>query len=90
MFTVADTGIGIEPGQLAAIFQPFTQADSSSTRRYAGTGLGLTISQSLAALLHGSLGVQSRPGAGSSFTLTIPAVLPALHENDSAALAHRS
>jgi PAS domain S-box-containing protein len=90
MFTVADTGIGIAPDQQAAIFQPFTQADSSSTRRYAGTGLGLTISQHLAALLHGSLSVQSRPGAGSTFTLSVPAVLPAPEESASPALAHRS
>lgn len=90
VFTVADTGIGIEPDQIATIFQLFTQADSSSTRRYAGTGLGLTISQHLAALLHGRLSVQSRPGAGSTFTLTVPAMLLTAHANAAPALAHRS
>lgn len=90
VFSVADTGIGIEPDQLATIFLPFTQADTSSTRRYAGTGLGLAISQHLTALLHGSLSVHSRPGQGSTFSLSVPAILPAPLESAGPALAHRS
>ncbi|HYF66266.1 MAG TPA: ATP-binding protein, partial [Herpetosiphonaceae bacterium] len=90
VFSVADTGIGIDSDQLATIFLPFTQADNSSTRRYAGTGLGLAISQHLTALLRGSLSVHSRPGQGSTFTLTVPAMLPAPLERAVSALSHRS
>ena len=68
---VRDTGIGIAPGVLDEVFEPFTQADSSTTRRYGGTGLGLAISRRLARLLGGDLTAQSTPGAGSSFRLTI-------------------
>jgi CheY-like chemotaxis protein/HPt (histidine-containing phosphotransfer) domain-containing protein len=68
---VADTGVGLTPEQVDALFQPFTQADSSTTRRFGGTGLGLSICRRLAALLGGTITVDSRPGRGSSFTLEL-------------------
>lgn len=72
--TVKDTGIGISPSAQARIFQAFTQADSSTTRQFGGTGLGLTISRKLAELMNGSLSVESDEGSGSRFTLAIPYV----------------
>jgi CheY-like chemotaxis protein len=69
--SVADTGIGIEAEKLQEVFDPFTQADTSHTRQYGGTGLGLAISQRLASMLGGEIQVQSTPGEGSVFTLTI-------------------
>jgi CheY-like chemotaxis protein len=69
---VRDTGIGIPPQQLNAIFQPFTQADASHSRRYGGTGLGLTITRRLAELMNGRVSVTSREGEGSRFVLSIP------------------
>ena len=70
-FSIEDSGIGIDAEQMGRLFQPFTQADSSMTRRFGGTGLGLAISHRLAALLGGDITVGSTPGAGSTFTLTI-------------------
>ena len=70
---VADTGIGIHPDQLESIFEPFQQADSSISRRFGGTGLGLVISRRLSRLLGGSLTVESVLGAGSVFTALWPA-----------------
>ena len=69
--SVKDTGIGISKSKLVKIFESFTQADSSTTRRYGGTGLGLTISKSLAELMGGDLKVESEPGRGSTFSLTL-------------------
>ena len=68
---VADTGIGIAPDRLDRLFEPFVQADSSTTRVFGGTGLGLTISRRLARVLGGDIDVQSELGQGSTFTLTI-------------------
>ena len=70
-FTVRDTGIGIPPDRLDRLFKAFSQIDSSTTRKYGGTGLGLVISQSLAALMGGSISVTSTVGYGAAFTFTI-------------------
>jgi signal transduction histidine kinase len=70
-FTVKDSGIGIPPDRQKDIFSAFTQADSSTTRKYGGTGLGLTISRRLAELLGGKIWVESEPGKGSSFIFTV-------------------
>ena len=70
-FTVSDTGIGISAEKQRRVFDPFSQADASSTRRYGGAGLGLTISDRLVEMLGGSLRVESAPGKGSSFHFTL-------------------
>lgn len=80
---VEDTGIGMPPHILENIFQPFTQGDSSTTRRYGGTGLGLTISLRLAELMGGSIRVESSEGYGSTFQLMIPFKVATLKPQDS-------
>ena len=77
-FTVTDTGIGISESQLRLLFQPFTQADSSTTRQFGGTGLGLVICKRLVELMGGAVSVQSQVGEGSSFSFECPFDLPAL------------
>jgi signal transduction histidine kinase len=73
LFRVRDTGIGMTQEQIGRLFQPFTQADASTTRRYGGTGLGLTITRRYCEMLGGDIGVESEPGVGTVFTLRLPA-----------------
>ncbi len=86
---VADTGIGISKERQAAIFESFTQADGTSTRKYGGTGLGLTITKQIAELMGGSIHVESEPGVGSVFSVVIPLGrqasierVPSLHDSN--------
>jgi signal transduction histidine kinase/CheY-like chemotaxis protein len=72
VFQVSDTGIGMNEDQLNKLFQPFTQVDESFTRKYGGTGLGLVITRRLSQLMGGDVTVESRPGKGTTFTVTLP------------------
>jgi signal transduction histidine kinase/DNA-binding response OmpR family regulator len=73
VFEVADTGIGIAPEHMDRLFQPFSQAESSTARRFGGTGLGLVISRRFCEMLGGGVTVRSEPGVGSTFTVRLPA-----------------
>jgi signal transduction histidine kinase len=74
-FSVADTGIGIAPEYQATLFEDFTQVNSPMQKKLRGTGLGLSLSKKLAELLGGTVGLESEPGQGSTFRVTLPAVL---------------
>ncbi|MGL5194130.1 MAG: MASE1 domain-containing protein [Chroococcales cyanobacterium] len=76
-FRVKDTGIGMTREQLEQVFKPFTQADASTTRKYGGTGLGLTITQKFCQMMGGNIKVESELGQGSQFTLWLPATVVA-------------
>ena len=84
-FTVSDTGIGIPPEKQKVIFEPFTQADSSTTRKFGGTGLGLSISIRLVEMMGGKMWVESKPGQGTKFHFTLP-LIPAKHRVELAPL----
>ncbi len=71
-FIVSDTGIGMTEEQQSRLFQAFSQADVSTTRQYGGTGLGLAITKHFCEMLGGSIAVESAPGRGSTFTITLP------------------
>ncbi|MDX2031005.1 MAG: response regulator [Blastocatellia bacterium] len=73
LFRVSDTGIGMTEEQIGKLFQPFTQADASTTRQYGGTGLGLTITKKFCEMMGGEIRVESQPGRGSVFTIELPA-----------------
>ncbi|MBE9168434.1 HAMP domain-containing protein [Pleurocapsales cyanobacterium LEGE 06147] len=75
-FKVADTGIGMNPEQIKRVFQPFMQADDSTTKKYGGTGLGLAICKSFCQMMGGNITVESQLGKGSTFTFWLPAVAP--------------
>ncbi|MCW5554050.1 MAG: response regulator [Verrucomicrobiae bacterium] len=89
-FQVSDTGIGMTPEQLNKLFQAFTQADSSTSRKYGGTGLGLVISRKFCQLMGGDITVQSELGKGSTFTVTLPTEVKEITPEVAAEVTRRS
>jgi len=77
-FRVSDTGVGIVPELVPKLFQPFVQADATSTRKYGGTGLGLAVSQRFCQMMGGQITVTSTPGQGATFTVRLPACVTAI------------
>lgn len=88
LFTVRDTGIGIEPDQISRMFEKFSQASSGTTRTYGGTGLGLAICKELVELMGGKIGAASQPGVGSTFGFTVR--LPVAAQSETAAQQNRN
>lgn len=82
-FSISDTGIGMTPQQLGKVFESFTQADASTTRKYGGTGLGLAISRHFSEMLGGSLNVTSQSGEGTTFTVILPLKYQAKRQSSS-------
>lgn len=80
-FSVRDSGIGMTPEQVEKLFQPFTQAEASTTRKYGGTGLGLSITKNFVEMMGGDVRVESEPGVGSAFLVTLPRIVRELKQD---------